>query len=231
MKFVVSDDFFNKVDNAYFGIVYIKSFDNNKKYDFIDKMLEESINSVKDKITGSVKESDLIIPYREAFRSIQINPNKYMCSIEALITRIVKGKSIPSINPIVDLCNALSIKYVLPVGVHDVSKFQGTLEIRESYGNEIFIPFGSDEEEIVDKGEMIYVSGPEVKTRRWTWRQGENSKVTENTSNIFIPIDGFSDINKDRVIKLQNELVEILNNLGVEATIDYVDKNKRSFEI
>ncbi|WP_418889350.1 phenylalanine--tRNA ligase beta subunit-related protein [Porcincola intestinalis] len=47
---------------------------------------------------------------------MNINPNKYFCSIEALFTRIAKGKGVPHINPVVDLGNAISLKYTLPMG-------------------------------------------------------------------------------------------------------------------
>ena len=62
-----------------------------------------------------------------------------MCSIEALMTRISKGIDIPSINPIVDLGNALSLKYELPIGVHDVDNFiNEEIEIRTSTSNDIW---------------------------------------------------------------------------------------------
>lgn len=122
-------------------------------------------------------------------------------------------------------------KYILPVGVHDVDNFKGDLEIRGAVESDTFVPFESAEVEHPEVGEIVYVSSNEVKTRRWTWRQGEKSKVTEETSNIFVPIDGFSDVNKDEVIALQNELVEILKSLGIDVVVDYVDKDKRSFEV
>ena len=67
-----------------------------------------------------VKESPEIVPYREAFRALDINPNKFMCSIEALLTRIAKGKGFPEISPVVDFGNAVSLKYRLPIGAHDM---------------------------------------------------------------------------------------------------------------
>ena len=231
MKFIVSDDFFEKVSNAYFGVVIVRGFDNKKSNDKITKLLNESVSKSMEELKDvKVKESDLVIPYREAFRSLDINPNKFMCSIEALLTRLSKGKEIPTINPIVDLGNALSIKYNLPVGVHDIDNFQGDIMIRQSTGDDTFVPFGSDELEQVDVGEYVYVSGNEVKTRKWTWRQGEKSKIDENSTNLFIPIDGF-DFNKDKVIELQDELVSFLkDNYDVEIKTGFVDKDNKVFE-
>ena len=115
MKFVVDKKFFEKVDNACFGIIIARGIDNTKKYDFIEKMLADEIISIeKEYRDKKVKELPEIELYREAFRKLDINPNKYMCSIEALVSRTVKSKYVPNINPIVDLGNALSLKYRIP---------------------------------------------------------------------------------------------------------------------
>lgn len=168
MRFEVSKSFFDKLENSVFGVVVVKNFDNEVSYDYINKVFEENLQFSKEKFLNvKIKEEMWIQPYREAFRKLNINPNKYMCSIEALMTRISKGNDIPHINSIVDLGNALSLKYKLPVGVHDIDNFiNGDIQIRESDGNDNFIPFGGTEIEHPDVGEAIYVSGNEVKVRR-----------------------------------------------------------------
>lgn len=233
MKFEVSKYFFDKVEDAVFGVVVVKNFNNKVSYDYISNMFNDSLKNSKEKFLNvKIKEEEWILPYREAFRKLNINPNKYMCSIEALMTRISKGNDIPHINSIVDLGNALSLKYELPIGVHDMDNFiDGDIQIRESDGSENFTPFGSSEIEHPEVGEIIYASGNEVKTRRWTWRQGEKSKVTEESKNFFIPIDGFTS-NKDKILELQNELVKYLKeNLNLEVYSGVVDKDNRIFEI
>lgn len=230
MKFFVSKDFFDKVSDAYFGIVIVKDFDNTKSYDYIEREFNRNLEDCKSKFLGiKVKENDLIIPYRDAFLKLGINPNKYMCSIEALMTRISKGHEIPRINSIVDLCNSLSLKYILPIGAHDVDNFKGDIEIRKAKEGDTFVPFGSEEVEHLDSEEFVYASGSEVKTRRWTWRQGEKSKLTENSKYLFIPIDGFTS-NKDKVEALKEELINFLKGEGLEVVSGHVDKNSPVFE-
>lgn len=231
MKFKVSNDFFEKVPAACFGVIIVKNFDNKKENDKIKSMLNENMQEALEKLKGvKVKEEPYMTPYREAFKAIDINPNKYMCSIEALLTRISKGKDLPSINPIVDLGNALSIKYRLPIGVHDIDNFKGDIEIRKGKETDTFIPFGGVEIEHPEENEYVYVSGNEIKTRKWTWRQGEKSKITEESKNLFIPIDGF-DINKEEVLNLQKEMISFLKeNYDVEIESGFVDKDNSVFE-
>ena len=122
MKFVVEKEIFEKLPTACFGVVVAKGIDNGKSYPTVDALLDESIAAAAAHFEGKkVKEEPEILPYREAFRALGINPNKFMCSIEALFTRIAKGKGMPHINPIVDLGNAVSLKYTLPMGAHDLS--------------------------------------------------------------------------------------------------------------
>ena len=230
MTFKVDNKFFEKIPNAVFGVVVVKNFDNTKNYDFITDNFQENQKEALKKFEGvKIKEENWILPYRDAFTKLGINPNKYMCSIEALMTRISKGKELPYINPIVDLGNSLSLKYELPIGIHDIDKFiNNEIEIRPATSSDTFIPFGSTEIEHPDEGEIIYASKNEVKTRRWTWRQGENSKVTEESTNFFIPIDGFTE-NIDKIKELQNELISIFKKLNLETYIGIVDKDNQSF--
>ena len=231
MKFIVSKEIFDDIPSALFGVIIARGIDNHKKYDWINDMLDESIKECKEFYEGKVvKESAPITYYRDAFRALEINPNKFMCSIEALVTRTVKKGEMPNINTLVDLGNALSLKYNIPLGIHDIDRFSGNMEIKKATGNEDFIPFGGETIEHPDKGEVIYVSGSDVKTRRWTWRQGENSKITEDTTNVFIPLDAFLE-NKDDMLKLQNEFADILKNkLGAIVSIGIVDKDNNEFE-
>lgn len=114
-----------------------------------------------------------------------------MCSIEALLTRIVKGKGMPHINPVVDLGNAMSLKHLLPMDAHDLSDHPDNICIRFANEKDSFLPFGSDVEETTDHNEVIYAVGNQVRTRQWTWRQSVHGKITSSSTDIFFPIDSF----------------------------------------
>ncbi len=233
MKFVVEKTIFARLPNVCFGVVMARGINNNRLYPQIDSMLDESIQMVAKRFEGKkVKEEPEILPYREAFRSLDINPNKYPCSIEALFTRIAKGKGMPHINAVVDLGNAVSLKYTLPMGAHDLGGCTDDICIRLANEDDIFLPFGSSEEERPDVGEPVYAVGNQVRTRRWTWRQSEHGKIIPNSSDIFFPIDGFTDFNRDQVIAARDELQMLLKqNFGCETVVGIVDAEQPEIEL
>lgn len=224
MIFRVADDFFEKLPTTCFGVVVAKGMDNSRDYTDISKMLDMSVHAAAERFGGKkVKEENDIIPYRDAFRTLGINPNKYMCSIEALFTRIAKGKGMPHINPIVDLGNAISLKYALPIGAHDLRDVE-EINVRPAVPGDTFLPFGETEEEAPEVGEMVYTVGSQVRTRRWTWRQSEHGKIEEDTSDVFFPIDGFMDFNLGTVIEARDDLAKNLKKIfGCETICGIVN--------
>lgn len=212
MKFIIENKVFETLNDMCVAVIIAKGIDNSKKIDEISSMLKDSIiNAEKEFENIKVKESEYIRCYREAFQKLNINPNKFMCSIEALLTRISKKKGMPEINAVVDLVNAVSIKYKLPMGAHDLDSIKEDFCIRYSVNGDIFIPFGETNTEEVDNNELVYVSSNDVRTRRWIWRQSEHGKIIETSSNIIFPIDAFIGVNDDKAIKARDELSELLS--------------------
>lgn len=225
MFYSVSAELFEKLPTACFGVVAVRGVDNHAAVPEIAARLREGIARREAYFEGKpVKTDPHIEPYREAFRTLQINPNKYLCSIEALLSRIAKKKGFPTINPIVDLGNAVSLEHFLPIGAHDLGTIPEGLEVRPAVEGDLFVPFGGEGTETPDPGEIVYVSGHQVRTRRWTWRQSEIGKITEETSSVLFPIDGFSDVNGEEVRKAAADLAESLERLfRVQCETGFVD--------
>ncbi len=85
-------------------------------------------------ISLSADTADLLEPeiqdMRQIFKAVGTDPSRYRPSAEALIRRLINGKSIPSINPVVDINNYISVKYRIPIGVYDLDEINPPIEIR-----------------------------------------------------------------------------------------------------
>ena len=131
MYYQVAQEVFDKLPTACFGAVAVRGLDNTRQIPELEEMLQENIKVCEAYFADKKpKETPDIVPYREAFRALGINPNKYLCSIEALLTRIAKGKGFPCINAVVDLGNAISIGHRLPIGAHDIDSLDEGLDVR-----------------------------------------------------------------------------------------------------
>ncbi|GAB2907946.1 B3/4 domain-containing protein [Nonomuraea fastidiosa] len=137
---------------------------------------------------ATASESDLpeIQAWRRAFSRMGLKPTQYRCASESLLRRFRKEGALPSLHLLVDLCNAISIAYAVPIAVFDVSRIARYLEVRHATGDETYLTF-SGETEHPAPGEVIFADAEgRAHARRWTNRQSGLSAVRDSTSNVLI---------------------------------------------
>jgi len=96
------------------------------------------------------------------------------------------------------------------MGGHDLDTLEGNIYLRFAEGWEPFTPMGGGETVVVPKGELVYRDDREVLTRNWVWRQCEKDKATEQTKNIFIPIDVLGEVGRERADEITLELSHLI---------------------
>jgi DNA/RNA-binding domain of Phe-tRNA-synthetase-like protein len=155
-----------------------------------------------------------------------MNPNKYPSSLEALLKRVVKGSELPHVNPLVDLVNGLSLKYLVPMGAHDLKTLPGDVMLRRAGPQDEFVEGGSEVVESVTPGEIVYATGHFVRTRRWVWRQSAWSRLTSQSQYVFFPIDAFRGVTDQAALGAQRELADWLKDgLGASVQLGWVDRD------
>ena len=168
-KFEVAAEVFEKLPTYCLGVVVARGVDNGTANVKVTQMMNDEMDAFVQRMVGvNLKEYPGIQPYRNAFLSLGMNPNKFMCSVEALSKRVQKGNRLPNINPIVDLGNALSLKYCLPMGAHDIEKLDGDMTVRfvNHYKGEIG-QLGDSFNAMVEKiNELLGVVYKEQKNKR-----------------------------------------------------------------
>lgn len=134
-----------------------------------------------------------ITAWRSAYRLFGVG-SRYRSSVEALARRVAKGGSIPTINPLVDSYNLVSLKYLVPAGGEDLNRVQGGIRLTIATGNESFIALGSDTEDPPEAGEVIYADDQGCLCRRMNWREAERTKLTSTTRNALLVLEGLPPI-------------------------------------
>ena len=114
-------------------------------------------------------------------------------------------------HPLVDLCNAASAAFAIPVAVFDVSKITGRLEVRYAAGDEDYLTF-SGQTEHPSAHEVIFADqAGQVHARRWTNRQSGLSAVRTSTASALIVAEALHDSASSDVPELIAALAEELN--------------------
>ncbi len=221
MEFRIDPQVFDVLSRLCVGVVEARGVDNSVARPEVDALLDAAVTDAQARLADMKASDDARVqPYREAFHALGMSPSRYPSSNIALLRRIAKGKGLWRVNPIVDLGNAISIKYGLPLGAHAMAPDEA-LELRFSRPGDVFVELGATEPDpSLDPGELVYAVGSLVHTRRWTWRQSENGKVgAKGNLSLLFPIDGFLGVNDTEVTAACAELASTLCNVfGCDAT-------------
>lgn len=135
---------------------------------------------------GPEAEFPEIQAWRRTFSAMGLKPTQYRCASEALLRRFRKERSLPPIAPIIDLCNAISLAYAIPIAVFDVARIDGGITVRPADGTETYLTF-SGETENPESGEIVFADGAgNAHARRWTNRQSALSAVRPATTSVLL---------------------------------------------
>ncbi|MBC6462643.1 B3/4 domain-containing protein [Actinomadura sp. HBU206391] len=140
--------------------------------------------------TGSEAELPEIQAWRSAFSKMGLKPTQYRCASESLLRRFRKEGSLPNIHPLIDLCNAVSLAFAIPVAAFDATKLSESLEVRYATGDEHYLTF-SGKTEHPNVHEVIFADAAgTAHSRRWTNRQSGYSAIRHTTTTVLIVAEG-----------------------------------------
>ncbi len=179
------------------NILQIKKVKIQKRNSELEKFKAEIMKQVREEYKlESLKDQKTFRAYRDFFWNIGIDPTKNRPAAEALIRRILGGRTIPNINSLVDAYNLASIKSRIALATFDTDKLEGDLLMRFAEEGEQFLGIGMEKPLILKGGEIV-VTDNEKLIAVYPYRDADNTKVTEKTENITIIVCGAPGINKE----------------------------------
>lgn len=132
-----------------------------------------------------------VAAWAEVFHGFGAKPQRTPCSVEALRKRVLRDGSLPSIDPVVDLYNAISIQYALPVGGENLAAYVGTPRLTLADGSEPFDTFkeGQPANDPPLPGEVIWRDDLGATCRRWNWRQGVRTRLSAEARQMWFILE------------------------------------------
>ena len=170
--------------------------------------------------------------WRRAFSRMGLKPTQYRCAAEALLRRFRKEGSLPQIHPLIDLCNAISLAFAVPVAAFDLAEVSEHLEVRHASGDETYLSF-SGEVEKPDPGEVIFADAAgRAHARRWTNRQSRASAVRDSTSSVLIVAEAMHASASEDMERLLDAIAEEVTAVwSVTPTSSLLSPSAPTFEL
>ncbi|UAL08574.1 B3/4 domain-containing protein [Caulobacter segnis] len=162
--------------------------------------------------------------WRDAYRAFGAKPQRTPCSAEALRSRALRDGQLPAVNAVVDLYNAISVRYAIPVGGEDAAVYDGAPSLIRAIGGEPFDTTrdGQPKVEPVDPGEVVWRDAKGVTCRRWNWRQGVRTRIGAGTTRMWFVLERLEPMPIEALRQAAAELVEGLKRLGPNVTASTV---------
>ena len=233
MKLKIDEKILESFPSLTLGVIIAKGITNSGESEKIMNLIHEKENEIRENFKkDELSQNPKIACWRQAYSSFGAKPKKYKCSVENLYRMILDGIELKHINKLVDIYNYISIKHMLPVGGDNIDKIDGNILLKFADGTEQFTELNSNETKNPREGEVIYSDDKEVLCRRWNWRECDKSKMTEDTANVTLVVEGLPPVTKEEVESATKELSELMKkHLRGEVEIFILNRENPELDI
>ena len=151
-----------------------------------------------------------VAAWRAAFSAFGAKPSRFPSSVEALLSRVLKGQELPRVSRLVDLYNAVSVRHVVPVGGEDLDRIEPPMRLVRAGGDEPFDLREADAIEHPRPGEVVWRDAAAVTCRRWNWRQGRRTALTDATTRALFVFDRLEPMTLEQLDAAADDLMSRL---------------------
>jgi DNA/RNA-binding domain of Phe-tRNA-synthetase-like protein len=134
--------------------------------------------------------------WAETFRRFSAKPQRTPCSAQSLRDRVLKTGTLSSIDPVVDLYNAVSLQFAVPVGGENASAYVGRPRLVVADGSEVFdtMKNGEPATEHPAAGEVVWRDDVGVTCRIWNWRQGVRTRLDGSATHMWFVLESLPEM-------------------------------------
>jgi len=177
--------------------------------------IEKCIKEIKAKIKlDSVSKIPQIKALRNFYKVMGKDPARYRGSQEALIRRILQGKSFPQINNVVDIGNLISLKTFHSLGVYDFEKINPPVIFRKGKMGEFYEGIGKEKINL----ENLPVLADKIGPFGTPTSDSQRTMITQNTKKIMMVIFSFE--GKEFLNSQLKEATNLLKNYAEASEIE-----------
>ncbi|MDX2545728.1 B3/4 domain-containing protein [Streptomyces sp. WI04-05B] len=185
-------------------------------------LLDDAARRLAVRLDGRAPHEDPhMVAWRDTYTAFGSKPSRTRNSAEALAKRALTDAGLPRINVLVDLYNAISVAHMVPVGGEDLDHIRGGMRLVRATGAEDFVTVAGGEETVEHPGagEVVWCDDAGVTCRRWNWRQGPRTRLTERTTSAIFLLECLPPMTTQESQTAAAELAELLEKFSPGSSI------------
>lgn len=208
-----------------FGYVAVEAYGlvNGPSDEAGSAFLDAAARRLAERLDGRAPQDDPhIAAWRAAYTAFGSKPSRTRNSAEALAKRALADGGLPRINRLVDLYNAVSVAHLVPVGGEDLDHIRGGMRLVRATGAEPFATAAGGEQvvEHPEPGEVVWCDDEGVTCRRWNWRQGVRTRLTDSSVNALFLLERMAPMSVAELTAAAAELAEALEKACPAARVE-----------
>jgi DNA/RNA-binding domain of Phe-tRNA-synthetase-like protein len=157
--------------------------------------------------------------YREVFS--RMGYDAVVPAGERLLNSFLKS-GLKRINNLVDAYNAVALKYVAGIGLHDVARIDGEMKIERANGSQKIVPLFQNSARSIPQGDLVYSSQDRVIA--WLGKRDVDSdefKITDETSQVMVVVLGNRLTPNAMTKAMVHEIFDLVSLSCPSATVEF----------
>jgi DNA/RNA-binding domain of Phe-tRNA-synthetase-like protein len=161
--------------------------------------------------------------WADVFRRFGAKPQRTPCSAQSLRDRVLKTGTVTSIDPVVDLYNAVSLQFAVPVGGENADAYHGRPRLILADGSEVFdtLKGGILSQEHPVAGEVVWRDDIGATCRNWNWRQGVRTRLDGDAKHLWFVLESLPEMPIDSLHEAGDRLLGGLGAMygGIDSSV------------
>jgi DNA/RNA-binding domain of Phe-tRNA-synthetase-like protein len=201
MKVAVNSQVFSKLEGFKVGLIHCSRIDNKGDSGDIHEMLRDVEELIRLNFDSDTLKSDKMISATRAAVEHYGNVEHYESNVETLMSQVLQGKDIKSESKLVDLCNFVSFKYLLPIGTTDMKKVRGDLQYKLAVSEKI-------KNDKIQKGELILKDSLKVISIGFDFMT--DHAATKNSKKVLVHVEALEPVSVSKLRRIVDELAGLI---------------------
>ncbi|MCA9383260.1 lysine--tRNA ligase [Candidatus Dojkabacteria bacterium] len=176
----------------------------------LEELKKEVLAELSQLSREDINQMPELVSFRNLYKETGIDWHSRRPSPEALLRRLTQGKDLYQVNTCVDAYNLIVMRNRVSVGAFDMDNLQLPTQLQLASGGEEITLLGDSEPTIIKEGELCYFDQTGPYNLDFNYRDADRTKVTLNTTNLLINVEGVYDISRNQVEQSLQETIDII---------------------